>query len=161
VRDAQWIAKAGAYLARATRLQCPVCGRTPIFPRAWTVRRAMDWFVPFDGCPRCGYAFEREPGYFLMAVWTLNAGFASLLGMGVYFMLAAVAELGWEVAAPVALGTVVASNLLLVRHAKAYYIAVDHLLDPHDRGGGDDRGNQPLDPDIDPTEPCETATPVR
>lgn len=155
------IAKAGAYLARATRLHCPVCGRTPIFPRALTIRRVADWFMPFDGCPRCGYAFEREPGYFLMAVWTLNAGFASMLGLGVYLGLAILAEVRWEIAAPVGFATIVASNLLLVRHAKAYYIAVDHLLDPHDRGGGDDRGNQPMDPDIDPTEPCETATPVR
>ncbi len=155
------IAKAGVYLARATRLHCPVCGRTPIFPRAVSIRRAVDWFMPFDGCPRCGYAFEREPGYFLMAVWTLNAGFASLLGMAVYLGLALFTEIEGAIAAAVALGAVIASNLLLVRHAKAYYIAVDHLIDPHDRGGGDDRGNQPLDPDLDPTEPCETATPVR
>ena len=54
-----------------------------------------------------------------------------------------------------------AFNVLFARHAKAYFIALDHLLDPHERGGGDDRGNQPLDPEPDPTEPCETATPVR
>ena len=155
------VAKLGAYLARATRLLCPVCGRTPIFPRAFSVRRLWDWCTPFDGCPRCGYAFEREPGYFLMAVWAINCGTASLLGMVIYLFLELNFSLPlfWQVAAVV--GPVLAFNLLFIRHSKAYFIAIDHLLDPHERGGGDDRGNQPLDPDVDPTEPCETDTPVR
>jgi uncharacterized protein (DUF983 family) len=155
------VAKAGAYLARATRLCCPVCGRSPIFPRALSVRRLWDWLTPFDGCPRCGYAYEREPGYFLMAVWAINCGTASLLGMGIYLFLEMNFSLPAHVLAPAVLVPVLLLNLLLIRHSKAYFIAIDHLLDPHERGGGDDRGNLPLDPDIDPTEPCETEKPVR
>ncbi|MGH8047833.1 MAG: DUF983 domain-containing protein [Chthoniobacterales bacterium] len=155
------VAKAGAYLTRATRLLCPVCGRTPIFPRAFSVRRLWDWCTPLDGCPRCGYAFEREPGYFLMAVWAVNCGSASLLGMLIYLFL----ELNFSLPDYVMLSAVVIPvvlfNLLFVRHSKAYFIAIDHLLDPHERDGGDDRGNLPLDPDLGPTEPCESVTPVR
>ena len=155
------VAKAGVYLARATRLHCPVCGRSPIFPRALSVRRLWDWLTPFDGCPRCGYAYEREPGYFLMAVWAINCGTASLLGMMIYILLELNFPLPVYALVPAVLASVLFFNLLFIRHSKAYFIAFDHLVDPHERDGGDDRGNQPLDPDLGPTEPCETATPVR
>lgn len=168
MEDAHIAAKIGAYFVRACRLLCPVCGRTPIFPRARSVRRVVDWFMPFDGCPRCGYAFEREPGYFLMVVWALNCGFASVLGMALYVGLELWFDLPLVALLPAVLVPVALCNVLLIRHAKALFIAVDHLLDPHERGGGDDRGNQRLDPDADPPEPgnwrpepCETGTPVR
>lgn len=153
VNDARMVAKVGAYLARATRLMCPVCGRKPIFPRARSVRRVQDWFMPFDGCPHCGYAFEREPGYFLLAVWAFNSGFATLLGLAVYLGIAALVPLSWPGALAALVGPVAVFNVLFVRHAKAYFIAIDHLLDPHERGGGNDRGNLPLDPDPDAPEP--------
>ena len=155
------VSKAGAYLARATRLRCPVCGKTPIFPRAHTVRRLWDWFTPFDGCPRCGYAFEREPGYFLMAMWAINCGAASLFGLVIYLVLELRFEPPVEILLPSVLVPMALFHLLFARHSKAYFIALDHLLDPHERDGDDDRGNQPLDPDFDPTEPCATETPVR
>jgi len=155
------VAKAGAYLARATRLVCPVCGKTPIFPRAISVRRLWDWCNPLDGCPRCGYAFEREPGYFMMAVWAVNCGSASLLGMLLYVFLEFNFSLPVYVTIPAVALPVIFFNLLFIRHSKAYFMAIDHLLDPHERDGGDDRGNLPLDPDLGPTEPCVTETPVR
>ncbi len=155
------VSKAGAYLIRATRLVCPVCGKTPIFPRALSVRRLWDWFTPLDGCPRCGYAYEREPGYFLMAIWAINCGSGSLLGLVTYLILALNFELPWSMLLPSVFVPMALFYVLFARHSKAYFIALDHLLDPHERGGGDDRGNQPLDPDPDPTEPCETAIPVR
>jgi predicted RNA-binding Zn-ribbon protein involved in translation (DUF1610 family) len=155
------VSKAGAYLARATRLLCPVCGKTPIFPRALSVRRLWDWFNPLDGCPRCGYAFEREPGYFLMAVWAVNCGLGSLLGLIIYFVLDLNFQLPLATLLAGVIGPVILFHVLFARHSKAYFIALDHLLDPHERGGGDDRGNQPLDPDPEPTQPCETITPVR
>ncbi|MDD5200040.1 MAG: DUF983 domain-containing protein [Terrimicrobiaceae bacterium] len=168
---ARMLAKAGAYLVRATRLRCPVCGRTPIFPRVRTIRRPVDWFMPFDGCPRCGYAFEREPGYFLMAVWALNCGFASVLGLVIYLGLEMNFDLPMRVTIPAVLVPVALFNVLFARHAKAYFIALDHLFDPHERGGGDNRGNQPIDPHPEPpapglsrpipTEPCETTPAVR
>lgn len=144
MNEGSTVAKIGAYFARATRLHCPVCGRTPIFPRVLSIRRLVDWWMPLDGCPRCGYAFEREPGYFLTAVWAVNASFASLLGL----VVCLVVEWLFQPPLSVTIGAVVAAigffNVLFVRHAKAYFIAVDHLLDPHERGGGDDRGNQRL-----------------
>ncbi|HEY8900235.1 MAG TPA: hypothetical protein VIM61_07475 [Chthoniobacterales bacterium] len=169
MNDAQRIAKVGAYLARATRLHCPVCGRTPIFPRALSIRRVVDWFMPFDGCPRCGYAFEREPGYFLMTMWAVNSGFASLLGLLLYCGLEMAFDFSLLLEAGIVAVAIGVFNVLFARHAKAYFIAVDHLLDPHERGGGDDRGNQRLRPRPqapgpswpDSPEPCETMPSVR
>src|SRR5438270_13736892 len=57
------------YLKRALLLRCPECGISPMFVSWRRTRSLDDWFKPLDGCPRCGYAYEREPGYFLLATW--------------------------------------------------------------------------------------------
>lgn len=162
------MAKTAAYLARATRWRCPVCGQRPIFPAVRSIRRLQDWAMPLDGCPRCGYGYEREPGYFRLVVWAFNTGFASLGGVGVFFLVAATTPLTWAGAVAAFLGPFALLNVLLVRHAKAYFIAIDHLLDPHEREGGDDRGNQRLVPPPwrpapggGSPEPCETGPRVR
>jgi len=165
------IRKAAAYLWRATILRCPVCGKTPIFPPVHRVRRLSDWFTPLDGCPRCGYAFEREPGYFLMAIWAINYGCGSLLGILIYLILEIFYHPSLKMMLIAVLTPVVLFNFLFARHSKAYFIALDHLFDPHRRDGGDDGGNQKIEPDEpepitgselpDPTEPCETTHAVR
>ncbi|MBI2555767.1 MAG: hypothetical protein HYV92_15375 [Candidatus Rokubacteria bacterium] len=47
-------------LLRGIRLRCPRCGHAPIF---------RGWFVLLARCPLCGLAFEREPGYFVGAMY--------------------------------------------------------------------------------------------
>ena len=64
--------KALLYGRRALDLRCPTCGKTPLFHPWKNVQSLSDWFTPNDGCPLCGYAFEREPGYFLLAIWGVN-----------------------------------------------------------------------------------------
>jgi uncharacterized protein (DUF983 family) len=88
-----------------------------------------DWFTPLDGCPRCGYPYEREPGYFLMAIWAINYGFSGLFGAALYFLLEWKTEMatGWLVAC-VVIPTALMS-LLVARHAKALFIAFDHYFD--------------------------------
>src|SRR5215831_12569586 len=66
--------RAWRYIGRALRLRCPECGISPIFVPAKRVRSIHDWFEPLDGCPRCGYAYQREQGYFLLAIWGVNYG---------------------------------------------------------------------------------------
>ncbi len=104
-----------------------------------------------------------------MAVWALNSGFASLLGLILYVGLGLAFDLSPGLQMGGAVMAIVLFNVLFTRHAKAYFIALDHLLDPHERGGGDDRGNQRLRPrplapapgQPDAPEPCETGTLVR
>ena len=61
-----------------------MCGRRPIFLPVRRVRGFNDWFTPLDGCPRCGYPYEREPGYFLLAVFGLNPGFTVFVAIVVF-----------------------------------------------------------------------------
>ncbi|MBV8101458.1 MAG: hypothetical protein JOZ31_20130 [Verrucomicrobia bacterium] len=56
-------------IANAARWKCPTCGRRPIFVPWYKVRSLQDWFMPLDGCPDCGYPYEREPGYFLLSIF--------------------------------------------------------------------------------------------
>jgi uncharacterized protein (DUF983 family) len=138
-------------------LQCPVCGRHPLFPPLSRTRTLHDWFTPLDGCPRCGYAYDREPGYFLLSIWAINYGIAALLGLVLY--LAFEWFFDWPVWTLIAavVGPVVVFNLLFARHSKAIFIAWDHFFDPHERGDGDDGGNRPAPPEPDPRTPSRRA----
>jgi len=46
-------------LARGLARRCPRCGQGGLFTR---------WFRMVECCPRCGYRFEREEGFFLGAL---------------------------------------------------------------------------------------------
>lgn len=46
-------------LWRGVTKRCPVCGSGNLFDR---------WFKMKERCPRCGYRFEREEGFFLGAI---------------------------------------------------------------------------------------------
>ncbi len=117
-----------------------------MFPRILKVRRISDYFTPLDGCPRCGYAYDREPGYFLMSIWAINYGLGSALGIVIYLVM----EYGFNLPLGVELaGTLIPValfNLGFARHSKSYFVAFDHLCDPHRKEGGDDGGNRPVEP---------------
>lgn len=135
--------KAMLYLGRALLLRCPVCGKSHIFPSLRWTRTLRDWFTPLDGCPRCGYPYEREPGYFLVSVWIINYGAGSVLGIAIYvireiFYHPPIGQLILSVIVPVFF-----FNLLFARHSKALFIALDHYYDPHEKDPGEDGGNLP------------------
>jgi len=131
---------------RAMRLKCPVCGDKPIFLPLRETRRLHDWFTPLDGCPRCGYPYEREPGYFLMSIWAINYGAGCLLGLAIYIVLELTVRLPvWQLLTAV-LAPVFFFNILFARHSKSIFIAFDHYFDPHHRDDGDDDGNRRLEP---------------
>ena len=94
-------------------------------------RTLRDWFTPLDGCPRCGYAYDREDGYFLMAIWGVHyfavAGFGLALGL---VLLSVLTINIWLTILLTAVPTVV-FGFLFARHAKAIYVAIDHFYDPH------------------------------
>lgn len=140
------MARAARYFLRATMLRCPVCGISPIFIPVRKIRRLSDWFMPLDGCPRCGYAYDREPGYFLLSIWAINYGIGSLIGLILYVSLEWMFDLPLKTLLIWVLSPVLVFNLLFVRHSKAYFIAFDHWWDPHQKDGGDGRGNKPVTP---------------
>ena len=147
-----WWRRALAYLGRATRLKCPLCGLKPIFIPWHNVRGLRDWFTPLDGCPHCGYAYDREPGYFLMSIWALDYGFSALLGLFVYLGFEIFGHLTTPQILLATILPVLVFSVIFARHAKAYFLAIDHYFDPHvqdpdGEGFGDDgNGNKPLEP---------------
>ena len=107
---------------RALGLRCPRCGQAAIFVRGYQMR---------PHCPRCGLRFEREPGYFVGAIY-INYGLTVLVVFGGYFLLdqAQAWPAGWQLAlwCPV----VVLFPLATFRHSKALWLALDFLVDPAD-----------------------------
>jgi len=122
--------KAWLYLYRSTRLRCPICGISPLFLPAHRIEGLEDWYTTLPGCPRCGYAYEREPGYFMLAIGLVNFGVVMIVGIGLVFLLDSLFELS---TAQLIFFTLVPTwliSILSVRHAKAFFLAIDHFLDP-------------------------------
>ena len=131
LRPAQPPPSAWRFIRRGLALRCPECGVSPVFVPLRKARSLFDWFTPLDGCPRCGYAYEREQGYFLLAVWGLNYGVVAGIGVLVGLWIQAHYNPGvwsarWLVLAPMPL-----ASFLLARHAKSLFLAMDHYFDPH------------------------------
>ena len=119
------------FLIRAMYLKCPECGIAPMFRPLRGVRSLYDWFTPLDGCPRCGYAYDREIGYFLVATWVINYTVVAGLAVLVSFTIDALWRWPlWKHAVFVFLPMPLLS-FLIARHAKAVWIAMDHYFDPH------------------------------
>ena len=118
-------------LARALRLRCPECGASPMFRPVANVRSLYDWFTPLDGCPRCGYAYDREIGYFLVATWVIN--YTAVAGLAVVISFTIDAMFRWALwkHALFIFAPMPVVSVLIARHAKAIWIALDHYFDPH------------------------------
>lgn len=130
----------------AARLRCPQCGQKPIFVPWRKVRTLGDWFMPLDGCPHCGYAYEREPGYFLISIWAINYGAGALIGLFIYLVLDFWFKLPIEIVLLFTLLPLPVFNFWFARHSKAFYLAFDLFWDPHARGGDDDDGGTKASP---------------
>ena len=126
-----------------------------MFPPLGRTRGLNDWFTPLDGCPRCGYPYEREPGYFLMSIWAVGYIVAAIAGVLVFVYLQVWhTDMATWAIITISAGTAVVVNVLFARHSKAYFLAIDHLADPYippsqtDGSEPDDGGDggQPLAP---------------
>jgi uncharacterized protein (DUF983 family) len=127
------------YLGRAARLRCPECGRHPIFVPPRRVRSAFDWLCPLDGCPRCGFAYEREEGYFLLATWVVNYGLIGAAGLAAGLALQAYTRMSTGAIMAVLVVAMPVASISFARHAKAIWLAIDHYFDPE---GGKGRGGK-------------------
>src|SRR5207249_4633476 len=122
----------GRYLLRGLKWRCPECGIYPIFIPLKKVRTLFDWFTPLDGCPICGYAYEREDGYFLLSIWGLNYGVVASLGTIVGLWIQS--HYHPALTSPIWLALLIPMpilSFLLARHAKSIFLAIDHWFDPH------------------------------
>ena len=144
-----------------------MCGTRPMFVPLRQVRSLHAWFTPLDGCPRCGYAYDREPGYFLLALWGIDYGVSTMVGIVIYGYLQ-FAHSDWSYPATIltVLLPVPVIGFFFMRHAKAYFLAIDHLADPYipptqedgeGGGGGGGRPPAPVAPVDDPGEVLDPA----
>lgn len=120
--------KAGIYFYRSLRLRCPVCGHWPLFKPLSETRQVMDWFETLPGCPRCDYVYDQEPGYFMLALWTFDYGLAALFGIGLFLFLFNCCQLSTGQLLFLTLVPTLLFAVLIVRHAKAFYLALDHFF---------------------------------
>ena len=125
------ISKGSRFLGNATLLRCPVCGTQPLFVPLNRVKSLYDWSTPLDGCSKCGFPYDREAGYFLFAVWSCSYITSVMVGFTVYLGLSLLTPLTFTGKLSVTIGVMFFSGALFLRHAKAYFIALDHFLDPH------------------------------
>jgi uncharacterized protein (DUF983 family) len=121
-------------IRRGLALRCPECGVSRVFVPFKQVRGVFDWLTPLDGCPRCGYAYEREQGYFLLAIWGVNYGIVALLGVVVGLYIQNRYNPGVWSAKWLWLLPMPFLSFLLARHAKSLFLAMDHYFDPHRKG---------------------------
>jgi len=137
-----------ALMSNALALKCPTCGESPMFIPWHQVRRLRDWFMPLDGCPRCGYPFEREPGYYLMPIFAVNYGAGTLIGLVIYLILDFVVHLPIGLVLTLTIVPILFFNIWFARHSKALFLAFDLFFDPHhgDSDGGDRRSDSPTAP---------------
>jgi hypothetical protein len=120
--------KAWLYFLRSARLKCPVCGLSPIFRPLNEVRNLDHWFETLPGCPRCNYVYDREPGYFMLPLWSLDYGTASLFGIATFLILFNYFQLSTLQLLLLTLIPTFLLAMLIVRHAKAFYLAIDHYF---------------------------------
>ncbi len=102
-------------------LRCAHCLIGPVFNGLVSMNKT---------CPHCDIVFEREHGYFTMAVFIAYVIYALLLGP-LYFVLAQIDQftLPWLIVSLV--GALIAAPWIF-RYARVIWLHVDEVLDPRE-----------------------------
>lgn len=82
-----------------------------------------------ERCAVCDLIFEREPGYFIGAIY-INYAVTAILTIGGFLLLDSYTNL--SLTAQIILWSAfgIAFPLLFFRHSKSCWLALDHLFDP-------------------------------
>jgi hypothetical protein len=112
-------------LARGLAKRCAVCGQGHLFRR---------WFTMVERCPRCGYRFEREEGFFLGA-YVINLAITEglLLVLGMIPAIIILASDPDAALAPIVIGALAAAVLgpvLFYPWSRTIWVAVDLIIRP-------------------------------
>jgi uncharacterized protein (DUF983 family) len=118
------------FFKRALKLRCPECGVSALFTPVNEIKTLKQWYEPLQGCPRCGYAYERESGYFLLSIWAFNYGVVGAIGLALAFTIDSYFHPPlWKLLCYLMVLPVL--NFMFMRHSKAFFLAMDHFFDPH------------------------------
>jgi uncharacterized protein (DUF983 family) len=109
---------AGEMVRRAVGLRCPRCGEGRVF---------AGWFTMHETCARCGLRFEREPGYFVGAIY-VNYAVTAVLCLGVPIALDV--AIGVPLWAQVTLACAIAVLVPVVffRYSRSVWLGIDHFV---------------------------------
>jgi uncharacterized protein (DUF983 family) len=110
-----------AALVRALRLRCPACGQTAIF-QPWSFRMPRE-------CSHCRLALESESGFYLGAIY-VNYGVTSLAILVTYVVMTFAMQASANTKLAVCAAIAVILPLLMFRHARSLWLAMDAYFDP-------------------------------
>jgi uncharacterized protein (DUF983 family) len=106
--------------ARALRLRCPACGRSPIF---------RGCFAMHASCEACGRNFNRDPGYLLGSIY-FNYGVTALIVVAMYFLMYFRGWLADRDRLIVLSLFAIVFPIWFFRYARAFWMAFDERWDP-------------------------------
>lgn len=105
-------------LRRAFRLRCPRCGEGKLF---------SGWFAMPETCGYCGLRYEREPGYFVGAIY-VNYAVTAVLCLGSAIALDVVIGVSLWVQIVVAATVSVLVPVGFFRYSRSVWLGIDHLV---------------------------------
>jgi uncharacterized protein (DUF983 family) len=110
-------------IVRGLRKQCPRCGTSKIFTSFWKLEPA---------CHHCGYAFEREEGYWVGAI-IINTAVTEVLFLVLFLgiLFASLPDVRWQPLLAVGLVVNGLFPVLFFPHSKTLWMAVDLYVHPH------------------------------
>jgi uncharacterized protein (DUF983 family) len=109
---------AGEMLRRAIRLRCPRCGDSALFAGP---------FAMHEMCATCGLRFEREPGYFVGAIY-VNYALTAVLCLGVPIALDV--AIGIPLWLQITIGGTLAVLVPIVffRYSRSLWLGIEHFV---------------------------------
>jgi uncharacterized protein (DUF983 family) len=120
------IQRIGRILSRGVRLRCPRCGSAGMFSGFFSMRTC---------CPGCNLVFEREPGYFIGAMY-INYAMTTLIAIAGFFTLDVLTDVLTALALSPQLvlwGVFsVFFPLVFFRYSRSVWLSVDYLFNPED-----------------------------
>lgn len=107
----------GGLLARGLTRRCPRCGEKKVW---------RSWSQLVDDCPRCGWHFEREEGYWVSAIIVNTGVTMALFGFGfVAVLIATIPDVQWGPVLLVAAVTNVVFPIFFFPVSKTVWVAID------------------------------------
>jgi uncharacterized protein (DUF983 family) len=98
---------------------CPRCLQGKVFGKLWKMNRR---------CPACGLEFEREPGYFLGAMY-FSYGLAVVSGIPIIVVMLLLEVSNWWMLLILAVQLGLSSPLLF-RYSRVMWLHLDQVVDP-------------------------------
>lgn len=110
-------------LGRALLRHCPECGGKHIF---------ANWFTIKDACPRCGYVFAREGGYFLGA-YAVNLVAAEFITVALLVWFLIETDYHWVTLELIFIPMGILLPLILFPYSRMLWMAIDLYFSPENQ----------------------------